>query len=46
MTQNQTETKTPPTNEELEKLWVELSQRHGLGVNLRFAREILARWGK
>jgi len=40
------ETKTPPTDAELEKLWMELTHRYGLGVNLKFAREVLARWGK
>jgi hypothetical protein len=46
MAQNQSDTKTQPTNEELEKLWVEVTQRRELGANLRFAREVLARWGK
>jgi hypothetical protein len=37
---------TQPTDAELEKLWMELTNRYGLGVNLKFAREVLARWGK
>jgi len=34
-----------PTDEELEKLWMELIRSRQLGVNLRFARAVLQRWG-